>query len=87
VRPLVVYRVQVLNSEFIPSTLRIERGSVVEWRVCADAKESNELSLYHNNNRAHVLAFKTLATESPLLRESETYTVRFLEPGIFEYGC
>jgi hypothetical protein len=36
----------VRNSKFVPENLKIEKGSIVEWKVCKDAMEENEISLY-----------------------------------------
>lgn len=86
------------GDRFEPDNLKIEKGSIVEWRVISDESDALEeplssLSLvYSSSNRRHVIAFETpllMNTESPLLRPNgeDSFKVRFLEPGHYPYRC
>ena len=75
----------IQNNTFVPDYLKIEKGSVVEWKVCSTNTEQNETSLYHNNRRSHVIAFHDLPTESPMLKNNDTFKVKFEECGHFQY--
>ncbi len=65
----------------------------MEWVVSSDIKEGNESSLYYDKSRGHVIAFKDLPQESPVLsgsgskNKSNTFKVKFLEVGSFPYNC
>ena len=62
------YQIIIKNNSFQPDYLKIEKGSIVEWKVCNDSREENETSLYHMDSRSHVIAFKNLTHESPILK-------------------
>jgi plastocyanin len=76
--------------------LKIEKGSIVEWRVISDEhdtfdEETSTMS-YSANTRSHVIAFESplLAhTESSFLRPTgeNSFKVKFLEPGFYPYRC
>ena len=51
------YHITIKNNEFSPHYLKIEKGSIVEWKVCSSDYELNESSLYHLDSRSHVIAF------------------------------
>lgn len=71
----------------MPNYLKVEKGSIVEWIICPDSIEENEQSLYHLNSRSHVIAFKDIPHESPILKVKDKFKVRFLESGNFYYFC
>ena len=53
---------------FIPSNLRIEKGSRVMWKVKADTMQSNgNSSLFYNEARSHIISFDDIFVESPKL--------------------
>ena len=59
------YQVQIKNMQFIPSHLRIEKGSTVTWKVCPD---SNGASSYSGiSSRSHIIMFEEIFVESPKL--------------------
>ena len=69
---------------FEPEYLKIKKGSIVEWKICSNSLEENESSLYHNSKRPHVISFFDVPVESPpMIKENETFKVRFLEVGHF----
>jgi plastocyanin len=67
--------------------LKIEKGSIIEWKVSNESIEENETSLYHMSKRSHVIAFNNLNTESPMLKENDTFRVKIHECGHFSYFC
>ena len=78
--------------------MKIEKGSIVEWRVISDEhdtfdEESSAMNMvYSANSTSHVIAFESplLAhTESSLLRPTgeNSFKVKFLEPGHYPYRC
>ena len=82
-----IYHIIIKNNAFHPDYLKVEKGSIVEWKVCTDSIEENETSLYHMGKRSHVIAFKNLPNESPMLKDNDKFKVRFLESGHFQYYC
>jgi plastocyanin len=78
--------------------LKIEKGSIVEWRVstqplmtsgCShnDGSEEDERDI---SSIRHVVAFETpqlAQTESNILRVNDTFKVRFIESGTYSYRC
>ena len=63
--------------EFIPSVLRIEKGSTVTWRVYSSA-------------RSHILFFDEICVESPKLEpghRNDSFSLNFQDVGTFEYSC
>ncbi|CDW87023.1 UNKNOWN [Stylonychia lemnae] len=81
------YQIIVRNNKFIPDNLKIEKGSIVEWKIQEDLSEDSELSLYSSSTRSHVIAFNDLPTESSILRLNDTFRVKFHECGHFTYKC
>ena len=81
------YSIMIKNNKFNPSNLKIEKGSIVEWRVHGDddSCEESEFSLYTSHSRSHVVAFDNMMAESPMLKLDENYKVRFLEVGHFTF--
>ena len=94
-----IYQIKVRGDRFEPDNLKIEKGSIVEWRVISDEHDSldDETStismVYSASTRSHVIAFESpqLAhTESNLLRasgENNSFKVKFLEAGHYPYRC
>ena len=80
--------IQIKNDFFYPCFLKIERNSVVEWRVSVDNMEQNENSLFFFASRSHVISFSNLNAETkPLTKNSDGFKVRFLEPGVYNFRC
>ena len=73
--------------QFVPSHLRVERGSAVTWQVCAE--KSMQSSLYVSNSRSHIISFDEIYVESPKLDLAtlDTFSMTFEEVGTFSYGC
>jgi hypothetical protein len=78
--------------------LKIEKGSIVEWRVTSDEDDPLDdqnlefRNVYTSRSRRHVIAFETpmlMNTESPLLRPNgeDKFKVKFLEAGHYPYRC
>ena len=69
--------------QFVPSHLRVERGSAVTWQVCA------EKSIYESSSRSHIISFDEIYVESPKLDLAtlDTFSMTFEEVGTFSYGC
>lgn len=92
------YQIKVKGDRFEPENLKIEKGSIVEWRVNSDEEDNiddkpNEFrNVYTSRTRRHVIAFETpmlMNTESPLLRPNgeDRFKVKFLEPGYYPFRC
>jgi plastocyanin len=81
------YKITIKNNAFIPDNLKIEKGSIVEWRVISDASDFSHNSLYDSGSRKHVISFDSIQTESPILKKNDFFRVRFLEVGSFKYKC
>jgi hypothetical protein len=58
----------VRNNKFIPENLKIEKGSIVEWRILEDDLDTSDTSLYQSSSRSHVIAFNNMMIESPMLK-------------------
>ena len=77
------YQIAIRNYRFEPENLNVERGSIVEWRV---------LTTYDldDSNLCHMIAFEyapLAQTKLPSLKVNESFRVRFLEPGVYNYKC
>lgn len=83
--PPKTYEIVLRDNKFTPENLKIERGSIVEWRVLEDTLDAYETSLYQSSSRSHVIAFNNLMVESQMLKKGDNYKVRFLECGHFTY--
>eukprot|EP00347_Sterkiella_histriomuscorum_P013401 403364846 len=83
------YQIIVRNNKFIPENLKIEKGSIVEWRIQEDLEEESDITYYKNSSatRSHVVAFNDIHTESNILRLNDTFKVKFHECGQFTYRC
>ena len=80
-------KVTILSDRFEPAEVKIEKGQTVEWSL-KFALEENHSSLYHMKNRTHVVSFDKLPEESGLMRTvTDSFKVRFFEPGVFTYRC
>jgi len=87
-----VFNIEIKDKTFKPDYLKVERGSIVQWIMCNDAIESNENSLYFEKSRSHVIAFDSIADESPRLSLSKdgketTFRMQFKNLGVFTYKC
>ena len=82
-----IVEVIVRNNRFMPENLKIEKGSIVEWRISEDTNDFIENSYYIPSQKSHVIAFNSLMIESPILRENDLFKLRFLESGHFTYKC
>ena len=82
------YEVQIKNMQFVPSHLRIEKGSTVTWKVCPDTTYS---AFSSSSTRSHILSFNELFVESPKLelgnRLNDTFSLNFQDFGTYTYGC
>ena len=75
---------------FDPQTLRIQKGDSVEWSLLFESESSNlernQSSLYHLNNRSHVVSFRAIDEESdPIRKPDDEYKLRFFNIGVFHY--
>ena len=85
------------NNRFEPDNLNIEKGSIVEWRVSISShtvqtpqSDPEEEDGRDPSDIKHIIAFENaqlLQTESQLLRVNDTFRVRFLEVGSYQYKC
>ena len=77
--------------QFVPSHLRIEKGSTVTWKVCPDTNSSG--SFYGMSSRSHILMFEEIFVESPKLelagagRHNDSFSLNFQDLGMFPYEC
>ena len=70
--------------QFVPSHLRIEKGSTVTWHVCTDQRSS----MGTVSTRSHIISFDEIYVESPKLNEvNSSFTMSFKDLGMFNYGC
>ena len=60
----------------------MEKGSIIEWKVQQSANDENDTSLYKMESRSHVIAFKNIPIESPVLKDNDSYKVRVKESGL-----
>lgn len=72
--------------------MKISKGDTVEWSLvqteASSNVERNQSSLYHLNNRSHVVSFREINEESdPIRTASDTYRLRFFNIGVFHYQC
>jgi len=81
------HTVHVKGANFEPAYLKVERGSIVEWVVLPQTPTSDPREFDIESRQSHVIAFSDLPTESPVLREHQSFRVRFLERGVFNYQC
>ena len=83
--------------QFVPSHLRIEKGSTVTWRVCPDGNIQSSSSFYESA-RSHIIAFDEIFVESPKLElaspaqsspgsKTDSFSMGFQEVGTFTYCC
>lgn len=84
------HKVLIMNDHFEPRYLKIQKGEQVEWSI--DPKhhhfEASLTSLYHLNQRMHVISFQNKNAESePIRNEHDKFTHLFQEPGLFSYHC
>ncbi len=79
------------DNRFDPENLKIEKGSIVEWRISNGCSSDQEDDLDSYLTKSHVIAFESPElqhTESQVLRgEKTSFKVRFLEPGLYPYRC
>jgi plastocyanin len=54
------YKITIKNNAFIPDNLKIEKGSIVEWRVISDGSDFSHNSLYDSGSRKHVISFDSI---------------------------
>ena len=67
------------NNTFQPDHLKVEKGSIIEWKVQESNMSENDTSLYKMESRSYVIAFKNIPVESPVLKNNETFKVRVKE--------
>lgn len=79
------YEIIVRNNKFNPENLKIEKGSIVHWRIIEDSNDFQESDFCYSSTRSHVIAFENLMIESPRVKVNESFKVRFLECGHFTY--
>lgn len=80
--------------QFVPSHLRIEKGSTVVWQVKVDTTPSgtSNSSLFYDTARSHIISFDDIYVESPKLElnkpgSADTFSLSFKDVGLFSYGC
>ena len=72
-------QVQIAKMKFNPSDVTVKAGSVVTW--------TNTEALPHNVHFKAGAPNVTKDVEGPMLRANQTYSVRFNQPGTYDYIC
>lgn len=84
------YHVEIKNMQFVPSYLRVEKGSTVVWQVKVDTTPSG-VSQFYDTARSHIISFDDIFVESPKLQlnkpGADTFSLSFKDAGLFSYGC
>ncbi len=66
-------QIEIVNTQYGDPEITIPAGTVVTWT--------------NSDPTPHNVEFTELDIEGPLLRASQSYSVRFNEPGTYDYIC
>lgn len=66
-------QIDIVNSQYGDPEITVPAGTVVTW--------TNSDPVPHN------VEFKEHGIQGPMLRASQTYSIRFNEPGTYDYVC
>jgi hypothetical protein len=74
----------------VPEVIRIEKNSIVEFKLVKDSAEFERSEVYQGRARSHMLYFDQIGVESPKLELSGGHTsfvMNFTDAGKFTYEC
>lgn len=84
--------VSLRNFEFHPKEICAVEGTVVKWTIGENKHERNSSGVSHSiyssaGSRVFVLSIVDLEEESPVLREGESFQIKFLRKGKYTLAC